>query len=137
DIGRPLGENGCEVSHFHLAMKRTPSDSASGLCYYVDPSPFLDRMQPMPQWHQECKEFTFKHIGQVVDFFHFTDGFKQLMQTLKRAVVNVGRTLLTKAIDALPDTRVMGAMKGIAHEIIDHVDVSDPANLKNLIVDAP
>ena len=83
-IGEPAGKNGCEDSHFHLAMKRTMNDEDSNLCYYVDPSPFLDRMQPIPKWHQECKDFTFKHIGDVIDFSKLTEGFSAILEELKR-----------------------------------------------------
>lgn len=81
-----MGKNGCEDSHFHLAMKRIAPDSDRGLCYYVDPSPFLDRMQPVPKWTQECKDFTFKHIGDVVDFSKLTEGFALILEELKRYV---------------------------------------------------
>ena len=73
-------------------MKRIAPDSDRGLCYYVDPSPFLDRMQPVPKWHQECKDFTFKHIGDVVDFSKLTEGFTEILEELKRYVPN-GLTL--------------------------------------------
>ena len=85
-IGVPAGSNGCEDWHFHLAIKRSMPDSERGLCYYVDPSPFLDRMQPVPTWHQECKDFTFKHIGDVVDFSKLTEGFSVVLEELKRYV---------------------------------------------------
>ena len=57
-FGYSLGENGCNKGHIHLAMRRTSNQT--GLCHYVDPSPFLDTFQPVPTWRQECKEFTFK-----------------------------------------------------------------------------
>ena len=83
-IGEPAGKNGCEDSHFHLAMKRTMDDEDSNLCYYVDPSPFLDRMQPIPKWHQECKDFTFKHIGDVIDFSKLSKGYAAVVNELAR-----------------------------------------------------
>ncbi|XP_076452271.1 uncharacterized protein LOC143287914 [Babylonia areolata] len=132
-IAVSAGPNGCEDSHFHLAMKRTAPDS--GLCYYVDPSPYLDRMQPIPQWHQECKDFTFKHIGNVVDFSHLTEGFSELLEELERFALDVGKGLLLKAVDAIPDTDFLGPIKSIASGIVSGID-PDPANLKNMFNDA-
>nr|KAG5689776.1 hypothetical protein BaRGS_011577 [Batillaria attramentaria] len=135
NISTALGKNGCEDPHFNLAMKRI-SGRTSGLCYFVDPSPFLDKMQPIPTWHQECKDFTFKHIGSVIDFFKLTDGFKEILQELKRAVVDLERKLVLKAIDALPDSGLLGQVKVKAHDYVENVDLSDPANLKNLVQNA-
>lgn len=81
------GSNGCNKGHIHVAMKRT-SNTTAGLCHYVDPSPFLNNFQPVPKWHQECKEFTYKHIGQVIDFKNLTGGFKFSFKELKRLMLN-------------------------------------------------
>lgn len=133
-IAEPTGKNGCDDSHFHLAMKRNTPDSDAGLCYYVDPSPFINRMQPIPTWHQECKDFTFKHIGDTVDFSSLTNGFMQILEELKRVALDVGKNLLMKAIASLPDTGFIGAMKGIAGQIVSGLD-TDPSNLKNMFKD--
>lgn len=125
------GENGCEDGHFNLAMKRRSPGSESGLCYYVDPSPFFNRMQPVPVWTEECRDFNFKHIGQVVDFSNLTQSFSVIIEELKRIALEAGRELILKEIDKLPDTGFIGAMKGIAGEIVEDLDL-DPANLKNL-----
>ena len=120
-------------------MKRPAPDAGAGgsssLCYYVDPSPFLDRLQPVPQWHQECKDFTFKHIGDVVDFSKLTEGFSAVLEELKRFALDVGKRLVMKAVDLLPDTGFLGAMKDVAADIVTNLDL-DPANLKNLLKDA-
>ena len=63
-LGYSMGENGCNKGHIHLAMRRTSNQT--GLCHYIDPSPFLDTFQPVPTWHQECKEFTYK-VGSCLD----------------------------------------------------------------------
>nr|KAG5706489.1 hypothetical protein BaRGS_032882 [Batillaria attramentaria] len=133
-IGTPAGANGCEDSHFHLAMKRNAPDSANGLCYYVDPSPFLDRMQPVPKWEEECKHFTFKHIFSTIDFAKLTEGFAEILEELKRIALDIGKQLLVKIVQALPDTGLLGPMKGIALDLVRNIDL-DPANLKNLFKD--
>lgn len=115
-------------------MKRKALDSSTGLCDYVDPSPFLNTMQPIPTWNQECKEFTMKHIGQVVDFSNVTGGFQKVLQVLKSFALDVGKHLLVKAISCVPDTGFIGTLKpiqAIATKIVEHIDL-DPANLKNL-----
>jgi hypothetical protein len=77
-----VGNNGCEDPYFNLAMRRTVKDT--GLCYYVDPSPFVDTLEPVPKWHQECKDFTFKHILDTVDFKQLTKGFGKIAKELLR-----------------------------------------------------
>lgn len=48
--------------------------------------------------------------------------------------MDVGKGLLMKVVEALPDTGFMGTMKGIASDIVSGIDL-DPANLKNLFKD--
>ncbi|XP_070206105.1 uncharacterized protein [Littorina saxatilis] len=134
-IAESRGNNGCEDPHFHLAMKRNTPDSESGLCYYVDPSPFLDHMQPIPKWTQECKEFTFKHIGDTIDFSNLTKGFSQVLEALERVALDVGKQLLIKAVDEIPDNAYLGPLKILAKDVIQNVD-PDPSNLKNIFKDA-
>ncbi|KAK7496779.1 hypothetical protein BaRGS_00011988 [Batillaria attramentaria] len=130
-IGTPVGPSGCETSHIHVAMKRKTPDAASGLCYYVDPTPFLDIIQPVPQWEEECKHFTFKHIGQIVDFSNMTSGFDLVFRVLLRFSVDVGKKFLIKAVEELPDDGFLGKMREIAVDIVEGIDIK-PADLKNL-----
>nr|KAG5704403.1 hypothetical protein BaRGS_031109 [Batillaria attramentaria] len=133
-IGTPTGNNGCDESHINVAMMRKGQNCSAGPCAYIDPSPFLDRMQPVPKWHQECKDFTFRHIGLVIDFDKLTEGFKEVLKDLKRMAVDFGKQLLMKAVDALPDTGFLGRMKSIAGNIVSGIDL-DAGNLKNLFQD--
>nr|KAG5706494.1 hypothetical protein BaRGS_032887 [Batillaria attramentaria] len=112
-------------------MKRKTPDAASGLCYYVDPTPFLDIIQPVPQWEEECKHFTFKHIGQIVDFSNMTSGFDLVFRVLLRFSVDVGKKFLIKAVEELPDDGFLGKMREIAVDIVEGIDIK-PADLKNL-----
>ena len=32
---------------------------------YIDPTPFLDPVYPVPVWDEECSDFTIKMFGQV------------------------------------------------------------------------
>lgn len=130
-IAVPLGNNGCEESHFHIAMRRISNETESHLCYYVDPSPYLDRMEPIPTWHQECKDFTFKHIGQVIDFHNLTKGFQNFLQILKDFAVDKGKQLLVKELKNVPTSSLVGPLKSIAGKLISDIDPV-AGNLKNL-----
>ena len=112
-------------------MKRIVPNPASGLCYYVDPTPFLGRQQPVARWTQECHDFSFKHIGQIVDFSKSTNGPSSKLEKLLRFSVGVGKKLVMAGVDRMPDTGYLGIMKAITGDIVQNIDL-DPANLKNL-----
>nr|KAG5700344.1 hypothetical protein BaRGS_029596 [Batillaria attramentaria] len=129
-IGTANGANGCNKDHIHVAMKRKSPDT--GQCFYVDPSPFLDTMQAIPKWQQECKEFTFKHIGQVVDFRNMTKGFAEAMKVLKRLALTVGKQILVKSVEELvPDDSLLAPFKDVALEFVKNIDVN-ASDLKNM-----
>ena len=126
------GENGCDVGHFNLAMKRVAAtDSASGLCYYVDPTPFLGRPEAVPRWTEECRDFSFKHIGQLVHFSSSTRGWVAKVLMLVRFAVNVGKKIVVSQVERMPDSGYMGILKDISREVVQNIDL-DPANLQNL-----
>lgn len=130
-IGKVAGRGECSESHIALAMKRNSEDT--NLCYYVDPSPFLDRLQPIPKWTQECKDFIFRHLFDTIDFDKLTEGFIEVLKKIGRELLDIGKKLLVKAIDLIPD-EYLGPLKSIAKSVVQGID-SDPANLKNLFKD--
>ena len=62
----------------------TENENYNGQCDFVDPGPFLSKLEPVPKWHQECKDFIYKHILQTVDFDNLSEGFQSLLEEIKR-----------------------------------------------------
>ncbi|KAK3083736.1 hypothetical protein FSP39_002337 [Pinctada imbricata] len=60
EIGKALRSQ-CSPNFIHVAIRK------AGTTDYVDPSQFLDRLVPVPQWIEECNDHFFKHIGQVFE----------------------------------------------------------------------
>jgi hypothetical protein len=73
-IGYGLGKSDCTYDYIHLAMIKK-SDSE-----YIDPSSYVDNVQLLPQWHPECKEFIFRHIGQIIEAAVVGGGFEFLIK---------------------------------------------------------
>ncbi|KAL8573312.1 hypothetical protein ACOMHN_032774 [Nucella lapillus] len=130
-LGVPLGQNGCEKSHFHVATKLVGSDANASQCFYVDPFQFLDRQQPVSGWQPECKDLIFRHIGSVVDLSAIAGALGAIVDELKRFALSVGKDLLLKAISQLPESDTLGFLKTIASDIVRNIDV-DAGSLKNL-----
>ncbi|XP_069134802.1 uncharacterized protein [Argopecten irradians] len=67
-IGR-AGSSACMPNFIHLAMRvRTPGPPKPDEEYsYVDPSPYLDRLMPMPQWIEECNEMSLIIMNKVIE----------------------------------------------------------------------
>ncbi|KAK7113965.1 hypothetical protein V1264_000110 [Littorina saxatilis] len=125
-LGYSLGASGCSKDHIHLAMKRTSNDT--GMCRYLDPSPFIDTPQPSPTWYLECSEFTLKHIGQTSDFGILTDGFSSKLTKLKRLAMEWTDKARTFVQDLIPDDSFLAPLKdGFVFEL--EVNVSSLENV--------
>nr|KAG5707973.1 hypothetical protein BaRGS_025111 [Batillaria attramentaria] len=117
------GNNNCNKGHIHIAMKRTSNET--GLCHYVDPGPFLDTMQPIPTWHEECREFTFKHAFQVIDFDKLTEGFQSVLTELKRyALDSLKDMAIKKVVDLIPDDSLLAPFKDTALQFLNNLNTS-------------
>ncbi|XP_069134862.1 uncharacterized protein [Argopecten irradians] len=72
DAGIKIGradKSPCMPNYIHLAMRvRITGPPRPDEDYnYVDPSPYLDRLMPMPQWIEECNELSLIIMDQVIE----------------------------------------------------------------------
>ncbi|KAK3589127.1 hypothetical protein CHS0354_017093 [Potamilus streckersoni] len=102
-LGSGRGKGICDDSYIHVAIRKREGSEKS--CSYIDPSPFVDNPKPFPKWEQECKEFTFKHIGQIIEAGLSGNGFKDLFgKLIKRAVAWAAAEIIDKISIAVPQS---------------------------------
>ncbi|XP_046580894.1 uncharacterized protein LOC124288421 [Haliotis rubra] len=87
-IGTSGGNNGCDWPHIHIAVKKKSQGAGDDLCFYMDPSPFVNILKLKPVWRQECKDFITKHFGQVADLISMPNFLKQVLGKLKREALD-------------------------------------------------
>ena len=117
NIGYSAGSNGCKDDHIHVAMRKK-ANSESG-CFYLDPSPFLNSLKLIPKWTQMCKDFNFRHIGQLFETGFLTEGFKKLLEELKRRAIDYAKGLILstlKEIGGIPPS-LMSSIEGFVSAI--------------------
>ncbi|XP_052224342.1 uncharacterized protein LOC127839993 [Dreissena polymorpha] len=52
----------------HVSVRKAQEDELPDADYdYTDPSPFLDRVVPIPKWIQDCNDHEFRYIGQTFE----------------------------------------------------------------------
>ncbi|XP_046375524.2 uncharacterized protein LOC124148470 [Haliotis rufescens] len=126
EIGTSGGKNGCDWPHIHLAVKKKSQGTGNDMCFYMDPSPFVDTVKLKPVWHQECKDFTFKHIGQVADLISMPNALSEVLGKLKREALDwlkgYAANLLNKIIP--PDSALGKAMSFISSKLGSLSDVT-------------
>lgn len=86
NIGR-AGMSKCKPNFIHVAMrKRVVQKHANDAEYdYIDPSTYLDRLLPFPQWIEDCNDHAFEYIGQVSDVDAADEeGAKESSEEIKR-----------------------------------------------------
>lgn len=126
-IASPGGSNGCKDEYFHLAMKNSKSS------HHIDPSSFVDNVDLLPKWKEECKEFTFKHIG-VNDLGKLGKGFMDLLKKfVKRALEWVKTHVLDIIMKLLPDSPILGKIGKIAKAFLGIINSA--SNLGNMFAD--
>ena len=60
-IGRASRVTVCKPNFIHLSVRQAKKDTATDNEYdYIDPSPYLDRLVPVPKWIQECNDHEFR-----------------------------------------------------------------------------
>lgn len=61
--GIPCAPSSGENLYFiHVSVRQVRDDSVPDADYdYTDPSPFLDRLVPVPKWIQECNDHEFRY----------------------------------------------------------------------------
>ncbi|XP_033747032.1 uncharacterized protein LOC117332256 [Pecten maximus] len=72
EAGKKIGKarrSACSPNFIHVAMRlRTSGPSLPDEDHsYVDPSPYLDRLVPMPQWIEECNELSLIIMNKVIE----------------------------------------------------------------------
>lgn len=91
EAGVQIGEasrSKCEPNFVHVSVREATTDtSESDEEYkYIDPSKFLDRLMPTPEWILECNDFYFRHILQTVDLDNIGGMFENLTDIVERFV---------------------------------------------------
>ncbi|XP_046568758.1 uncharacterized protein LOC124277142 [Haliotis rubra] len=125
-IGTSGGNNGCDWPHIHLAVKKKSQGPGDDLCFYMDPSPFVDTLKLKPVWHQECKDFTFKHIGQVADLISMPNVLSEVIGKLKREALDWLKGYSVKLLNKIipPDSELGKAMSFISSKLGSLSDVT-------------
>ncbi|KAL3857351.1 hypothetical protein ACJMK2_012027 [Sinanodonta woodiana] len=102
ELGVGRGKGICDDSYIHVAIRQREGSEKS--CSYIDPSSFVDNPKPFPKWQQECKEFTFKHIGEIIEAGLTGKGFADLIgKLIKRAVAWAAAAVIDKISTAFPN----------------------------------
>ncbi|KAJ8312546.1 hypothetical protein KUTeg_009919 [Tegillarca granosa] len=66
-IGR-ADRSKCQPNFIHVAMRKKGLQHNNDAEYdYIDPSTYLDKLIPVPQWIEACNDHTFEYIGQTSD----------------------------------------------------------------------
>ena len=101
----------CTDKYIHLAVRKHEGQSQYK---YIDPSVYVDHIDVTPKWIQECKEFTFKHIGSNVDAHGLGGIFKAILKELKeRALEWAESKLFDKLQDLFPDSKFVKMLPGL------------------------
>lgn len=112
-LGHGKGKSGCSDPYIHVAMRKNAASGAS-TCSYVDPSSYVDNIKPFPKWQEECKEFIFKHIGNVIEAGLSGLGFEEIVEELaKRAMAWAGAEMVQKIVTHFPKSpmaKIAGTM---------------------------
>lgn len=68
-IGKASRAPKCQANFIHVSVRQAEAHTLpSEADYeYTDPSPFLDRLVPVPKWIQECNDHEFRYIGQTFE----------------------------------------------------------------------
>ncbi|XP_045181109.2 uncharacterized protein LOC123540286 [Mercenaria mercenaria] len=110
-LGHGRGKNSCSDPYIHVAMRKM-SENGSSECSYVDPSSYVDNIKPFPKWQEECKEFVFKHIGNIIEAGLSGLGFEDIVEELsKRALAWAGAAAVQKIVSHFPKSK-MAKMAG-------------------------
>ena len=60
-IGRASKVTICKPNFIHVSVRKAQNATTADADYdYIDPSPFLDRLVPIPKWIQECNDHEFR-----------------------------------------------------------------------------
>lgn len=60
-IGRASRVTVCKPNFIHVSVRQAKKVTTTDSEYdYIDPSPFLDRLVPVPKWIQECNDHEFR-----------------------------------------------------------------------------
>lgn len=62
--GKPCQKDSGENLNFiHVSVRPGQTETVADADYdYTDPSPFLDRLVPIPKWIQECNDHEFRYL---------------------------------------------------------------------------
>ena len=60
-IGKASRVTICDPNFIHVSVRQAQNVTRSDNDYnYIDPSPFLDRLVPVPKWIEECNDHEFR-----------------------------------------------------------------------------
>ena len=60
-IGKASKVKICKLNFIHVSVRKAQNATTADADYdYIDPSPFLDRLVPIPRWHPECNDYEFR-----------------------------------------------------------------------------
>lgn len=67
DIIGKAGKSPCNHNCIHLSVRKKSQIQLPDSNYeYIDPSPFLDRLLPSPQWIWDCKDYVYINFLSIV-----------------------------------------------------------------------
>ena len=99
----------------------------------VDPTPFLDPVKPIIDWHEECREYTMKVLNFVIDTNPLTEGFARIVKDVLSQLAPFGPRYFRDQVPAPPEVALSETMSRIADKISGRTD-QDPADLKKVFM---
>ncbi|XP_013400530.1 uncharacterized protein LOC106166499 [Lingula anatina] len=112
EIGKALTSR-CDPNFIHVAMRKKPKISKpSDADYkYIDPTPYIDKIVPVPRWVPVCNQFSLIINLQISDLEPITDpeNAKKVVEDVKRH----GQESVDQFFDETPDPETPWRPKGM------------------------
>ncbi|XP_013394005.1 uncharacterized protein LOC106161555, partial [Lingula anatina] len=121
-IGKALHSR-CDPNFIHVAMRKksNPPKPSDDDYEYVDPTPYIDRIVPVPQWIEKCNEFSLTYIGQTSDTDSITDpeNAQEIVEDVKRHAQERVDEFINNPPEPEPPYRPEGMDEGTTKSLAD------------------
>ncbi|XP_060074374.1 uncharacterized protein LOC132554093 [Ylistrum balloti] len=137
-IGK-AGRSNCSPNFIHVAMRQKtggvvlPDEEYN----YVDPSPYLDRLVPIPQWIEECNEMTLIVMNQVIEVEALAkDGADKEIEEVESSIEDddINEMDPTKEPNYIPDNVDSSSSQNVGSDFLNGMknSLSSFSDLKNM-----
>ena len=100
---------------------------------FVDPTPFLNIVQPILEWNMECQEYTTKVMNLVTDMASLTEGFEEIITDVLSQLAPFESKYAKDILSELMDIPLSETLLSIANTISESID-QVPSDLKHLFM---